>query len=260
MGDANADKSNMAHVVRLSYSYLIRKKEVTNSEFEAIMGYDARVGNGYSKLIPYCGPDCPVANITWHQAADFCNKLSLKMGLETCYDCEGWVYRRSCSKKVGCRGVRLPTEAEWEYAARAGIAYGEIKLASGATTISCTEIDKELDEQAWYCGNKPKHPMPVGGKRPNRFGLYDMIGNVAEWTNDVYGPYVRAVQVDPCGASRGRFVVIRGGYFNSYPEHYGYSSRWRTVPWARFHALGFRPVIVWHESRCPAGRLLEPHR
>ena len=135
-----------------------------------------------------CGGECPVTNVSWLDAISYANALSRVQGLEECYTEKGF-------QGISCPGYRLPTEAEWEYAVRAG--------SRGATY-------GELKDIAWFAENSLQQIHPVGQKRANAFGLYDMIGNVREWVNDIYGPY-ETVVVDPMGSSSGRTFVVRGG-------------------------------------------------
>ena len=132
---------------------------------------------------PQQGDDRPVTSVSWKEAQEFCLELSQK---------EGTIYR-------------LPTEAEWEYACRAG---GASPPAGRA----------ELAAVAWYADNSEETTHPVGLKRPNPRGLTDMIGNVGEWTLDVYGPYPRVEEdKDPTGPGPGSTRVVRGGSWRGFP-------------------------------------------
>ena len=141
-------------------AFQIGKYEITQSQYESVTGINPShfVGN----------PDHPVEKVGWYDAARFCNLLSESAGLATCYDTTTWVCDFSKD------GFRLPTEAEWVYACRAG-----------TTTLYYTgDTEADLDRAAWYSENSLSGTQAVGQKEPNDFGLYDMLGNVTEWLND----------------------------------------------------------------------------
>ncbi|MBI4705437.1 MAG: formylglycine-generating enzyme family protein [Deltaproteobacteria bacterium] len=158
-------------------------------------------------------PDCPVGNVTWFEAVAFANVLSQAKGLAVCYELGG------CTGELGqgmgcnavkltvatlydCRGFRLPTEAEWEYAVRAGTTTafysGDIKVYP--TDTECNP-DANLERIAWYCYNAGPRTHPVGQKEPNGWGLYDMSGNAFEWVHDHFTPggYGDGPLTDPDG-------------------------------------------------------------
>lgn len=142
--------------VRITRRFWIKQTEVTQAEWQAVMGSNP-------SRFQSCGESCPVENVSWSDATEYLNKLSDKEGLERCYDTEG------DSKGIGCRGYRLPTDPEWEYAARAG---------STAARFG------PVDQVAWHGGNSDGRPHPVGKKEPNAWGLHDVLGNVAEWVEN----------------------------------------------------------------------------
>ncbi|MDD5307171.1 MAG: formylglycine-generating enzyme family protein [Deltaproteobacteria bacterium] len=198
------------HEVTLTVDWEIMVHEVTQGQFVAVMGYNP-------SSFTSCGASCPVENLTWHEALKYANMLSAQDGLAECFDCTGSLGGTRCSLKTeyakpqDCSGYRLPTEAEWEYSARAGTTTG---VYSGElSTIGC-EGDATLLPIAWYCKNSSATPHPVGQKTPNAWGLYDMSGNVLEWVWDRYAAYPDA-STDPSGSGTQPKRVMRGGSWDS---------------------------------------------
>ena len=205
--------------VTVSRSFYLGRYEVTIGRFMSEMGYNPQDGDGSSAL--------PVADINWHEAVAFCNALSVKRRLPRCFDCKGRAPKVVCRLKsryrgrsgrdyLLCRGYRLPTEAEWEYAARAG--------SSGPTHDA-------LQRFSWYQNNAKKTTHPVGTRKPNAWGLHDMIGNVWEWVWDVGDRseddgYPSPTSVtDPIGERAGRYRIVRGCGFSSGPEDCRFARR-----------------------------------
>jgi len=188
---AGREKDEPPHRVRVS-PFLIDRHEVTQDDFARLLGRNpSRWKEGR----------CPVEQIRWKDAAEFCNARSRLEGLAPAYDPRTW----ACD--FGSGGYRLPTEAEWEYACRAG---SPAEYAGG-------DAPARLAEAAWFKDARVRRPQPVGLKAPNAWGLYDMHGNVWEWCNDFYAKdyYRESPPEDPRGPATGETRVVRGGCWNS---------------------------------------------
>jgi sulfatase modifying factor 1 len=176
----------------------------------------------------------PVTELTWEQAVAFCNTASRRAGCRLCYRKAGvWPFRHwVCDWSAD--GYRLPTEAEWEYACRAGT----------DTRWSFGDEAEALGDSAWYGNNAGGQPHPVAEKRPNPWGLYDMHGNVWEWCWDWDGQYSPEPATNPRGPKRGRNRVLRGGAFDDPPRFLRSASRIDGPPEGRRWSPGFRCVRV----------------
>lgn len=224
MGSTNGEEDEAPpHEVRVD-SFLIDRTEITQEQYgRLVLGNPAR----------YKGADRPVEQISWAEAALFCNLRSRDEGLQPCYDEE----TAKCDLKAD--GYRLPTEAEWEYACRAG----------SATDYAFGSDPRHLKQYAWYAENAGKKTQPVARKRANDWGLFDMHGNVAEWCNDVYDPayYGNSPSDNPAGPAEGEQYVLRGGAWSSSAERCRSAARVGQDPgfqdacFAR-DAIGFRCV------------------
>jgi len=172
-------------------AFKISKTEVTQEQFKSVAGYNPSRFWGFYNL--------PVENMSWQEAAVFCNKLSGITGLEPCYDLESW----ECD--FSKEGFRLPTEAEWEYACRAG---SDLEWIASPNSSG-------LWYTSWYITDSTFITHTVGSKEPNPAGLYDMTGNVWEWCNDFYRIYNCNSEINPTGPEFGFLRARRGGSWAS---------------------------------------------
>jgi len=213
--------------VTISRDFLMSMYEITQKQYEEVMGTNPS---------NFKGENLPVENVTWYEAVEYCNKLSEKEGLDKCYSGSG----NTIVCDWDANGYRLPTEAEWEYAAKAGTT---TDFYSGDVTNQyCTPIDRNLDTIGWYCGNSNDKTQEVGQKAPNDFGLYDMTGNVWEWCWDWYGSYTNTPETDPRGPVSGSYRVRRGGSWFDDASFCRSAFRNVNYPTDRIIAVGFRVV------------------
>jgi len=214
------------HRVTVS-SFFISRYPITQAEYQEIMGVNP---SQHRNL-----PNNPVEFVSWNMAIDYCNRRSIAEGLVPVYTVEGTAVTWDRS----ANGYRLPTEAEWEYACRAG-------------TQTPYNIGDNMDDAGWHRGNsvtivndyRSRHTFPVGQKRPNAWGLYDMHGNVLEWCWDWFAPYTPEPKVDPIGPSsspRGA-RVYRGGNFDFQDNWCRSAYRFGNRPTFRMFYTGFRVV------------------
>ena len=208
MGGAGPDSyedERPATRVRIGREFELGRHEVTQGQWEAVMG-------GNPSHFAGCGRDCPVESVTWHAVQGFLERLNLAA--------DGYRYR-------------LPTEAEWEYAARGGA------------------VETPLEGSAWWQGNSGLRTHPVGGKRPNGFGLHDTTGNVWEWVADRYGAYPGGAVTDPTGPASGTKRVVRGGGWNDPEALCRPAARHSAQPNALGRQIGFR--LARSRSAGPGG-------
>jgi formylglycine-generating enzyme required for sulfatase activity len=190
------------HEVTLTKPFYMGATLVTQAQYESVMGANPS---------RFKGPTNPVEGISWDDAVTFCKKLGAKVR----------------------QNVRLPTEAEWEYACRAGT----------ATAFSFGDDETALDDYGWYLGNSGGRTRPVAQKKPNAWGLYDMHGNVWQWCSDLHGDYPAAPQIDPQGAGDGPYRIVRGGAYLYGPVQCRSANRAFYAPVDRDIVCGARVVV-----------------
>jgi formylglycine-generating enzyme required for sulfatase activity len=223
------DNDEDQHQVTLTHKFEITAHEVTQGEFFHVMGYNP------AKFLS-CGSSCPVECVKREEAAAYCNALSAKAGLAKCYS-SGPAYDGQAI--YDCPGYRLPTEAEFEFAYRAGTTTA---LYNGGLA-ACTANDPNADEIGWHYGNSGSTTHPVGQKAANAWGLHDMAGNVWEWCHDSYEQHLgSSAATDPVGSAKG--AVIRGGSWAFNAAYMRAASRFNDngYAWQQYDHVGFRCV------------------
>ncbi|MDY6988014.1 MAG: formylglycine-generating enzyme family protein [Thermodesulfobacteriota bacterium] len=199
------------HLVTLTRAFYCQVTEVTQGQWLEVMG------NSPSHFQD-CGDDCPVEFVSWNDCQEFIMELN---------------------RREGGNKYRLPAEAEWEYACRAG---SQRAFATGRILETGCGHVPYLDAVGWYCGNSGKRPHPAARKSPNAFGLYDMHGNMWEWCEDWYGIYPSGHVTDPTGPPSGSGRVLRGGGWHEDAEDCRSAIRVGRSPESKAGTLGFRLV------------------
>ncbi len=214
------DKDEKQHRVTLTKGFYMQVTEVIQGHWMAVMGNSP-------SYISNCGDNCPVKDVSWDDAQKFVRQLN---------------------QLEGENNYRLPTEAEWEYACRAG---STTAFANGVISELECGYDPRLDAIGWYCGNVIKKTHPVAQKNPNAWGLYDMHGNVFEWCQDWYGDYPSGSVTDPTGPLNGSYRVFRGGGLNFGARLCRSADRLSFTPGYRLNYIGFRILSEFlpHKAR-----------
>ena len=217
MTEAGRSERETEHRVRITKPFYLSVHEVTQQQYEKVMGNNPSwfggLGNGNDRASAIDTSQLPVERVTWNKSVAFCRKLSEHQGAK----------------------YRLPTEAEWEYACRAGT----------STAYSCGNDVRQLPHYAWYEDNSKNTTHPVGKKLPNAWGLFDMHGNVSEWCQDWYARYgnekVASAPAGPASAdSIAPHRVLRSGAFNLQPKCGRAADRYSNLPGYRAPNVGFR--------------------
>lgn len=222
------------HQVTLTHAFYISTTEVTQVQWQATMGWD---GSHFD------GPNRPVEQIAWYDAVSYCNLRSVAEGLTPVYTITGATYSgnyitsANVTWNPNANGYRLLTEAEWEYACRAGSTGA---FCNGGISQCGCGSEANPGAVGWYCGNSGDQTHDVGTKSPNAWGLYDMHGNVMEWCWDWYGSYGGTV-TDPSGPASGSYRIQRGGSWFDIAELCRSAYRFRYgLPDERYSNLGLR--------------------
>lgn len=223
------------HEVTLTHPFYMESTEVTQAQWSSLMG------NNPSYSIDSCGRDCPVNNVGWLEALAYANALSAMEGLPECYtlegcndlspglglECDAWAVNAPSGDPYSCAGYRLPMEAEWEYAYRAGTTTAFYN--GNITDVNCS--DRAANEIGWYCGNSGDLLHPVAQKLPNAWGLYDMAGNVQEMCWDGMADYPTMPVQDPTGLLLSGNRIVRGGSYHGQASYLRAAHRGSVDTW-----------------------------
>ena len=212
--EERASNNEEQYQVTISKDYFLGVTEVTQGQYEQVMGTNPSRFQGNKVQVDRS--NLPVEQVSWEDAVEFCKKLS----------------DLPEERKAG-RVYRLPTEAEWEYACRAG----------SRSFYSFGASSKSLGDYAWFVGNGGLQTHPVGEKTANGWGLHDMHGNVREWCSDWYGDYPKGAVSDPTGPKEGSNRVERGGCWSSGADFCRSAFRYGRVPAYRDSGFGFRVAL-----------------
>jgi formylglycine-generating enzyme required for sulfatase activity len=218
-GKFEMGEGSRVHEVTLTEPFYIGIVEVTQEQYIRVMRTNPSNFKGLSN---------PVEQVSWEDAMNFCRKLS----------------ELPAEKKAG-RVYRLPTEAEWEYACRAGT----------KTEFTFGDDESKIGDHAWFDMNSSNKTHPVGEKKPNEWGLFDMHGNVWEWCSDWYGEYPKSVAINPNGPKTGQSRVVRGGSYRNVASLCRSAHRINDGSSQRFSYLGFRVALSYIEISQEADRI-----
>jgi len=221
-------------------SFYMSKYELTQAEYQAVMGVNPSF---------WQQTDRPVEQVSWFKAIEYCNRRSINEGITPCYSYltygtnpanwpGGWNSDYNNHTNIACNwtanGYRLPTEAEWEFAARGG----------NQTHNYTYSGSNDINTVAWYDSNSGLTTHSVGTKTANELGLFDMSGNVWEWNWDIFGSYPSGAQTNPHGATSESYRMIRGGSWSDVDDHGTVSYRHAVIAIFSYSSVGFRCVRV----------------
>lgn len=223
--EADRGSDERLHTVTLQQGFHITSTEITQGVYAAVMGETPWTGTCYILGTPTEGAMQPAACVTWSGAARFCNALSALEGRSPVYSFSD----DGVTVDPSANGYRLPSEAQWEYAARAG----EQHRYAGSD---------DIDAVGWHQSNSSEQTHPVGNKAANAWGLHDMTGNLWEWTGDWYDGYGDADRTDPTGPASGGVRVIRGGAYTNPAGGARVAMRMMQSPEQPAGHIGFRVV------------------
>jgi serine/threonine protein kinase/formylglycine-generating enzyme required for sulfatase activity len=257
MGDPSAGAGSPLSVRMINVSdFCMAKREVTKAMWDEVRAWG--LTHGYEDLAVGSGKaeNHPVQMVTWHDVVKWCNARSQKEGMKPCYTFAGNIYKKGAENEIVCdwdaNGYRLPTEAEWEKAARGGLVGKRFPWGDEPISHNLANFQNNGGE-TYQSGSTGMHPRwsghndgklpytaPVGSFTPNGYGLYDMAGNLVEWCWDWYGDYAAGEQTDPRGATIGTNRVLRGGCWDSKADTCGVAFRGEYFPFHSFSSIGFR--------------------
>jgi len=251
--EAGASSYELLHRRRIGRNFAIATKSVTVRQFRQFLEAHSVVNASFFYTQQFAVPERPVVGITWYQAAGYCRWLSEQEGIpeeQMCYPPIADIMRAQDERKplplpADClrrRGYRLPTEAEWEYACR----------AQTRTSRSFGSPEELLPQYAWYSANAQNRPWPVGQKKPNDFGLFDMYGNVSTWCQDPMFYWGTTTIAQPIEEMATKLYVTdpqwratRGSGYDALPLHVRSASRAESWPLGRGASVGLRPVKTY---------------